>query len=636
MSGTPTLAGTYRVTLELTQPGRVDQYSIAVEVACPEGRTQQSDRSCQAPAECPAVSWGTLGLDTRTVATAASWATTDCTSKNRPAGRYARYYNFTLDAAHRVAIDLSSQHDTYLYLIEGRDTREGYLHRNDDIDWPSNANSQILKRLPAGTYTVEATTYRANRTGGFKVQARIVAAPALTGLATIHDIIVGQGFSTSFTYRPTAARLTTTVDPSTLGANVTDDAGEVTITATPQLAGTYTITLKFAQPGRTDTRTITINTTCPAGQAPFHTGGGLCVAATPLPSGCAATALPARTPWWGRTGTAGAYSLYGSGAPTACSSLSQNSRAKYYSFTVPNDAPANGLPARITLKPLQRPSRPGQTPPALTTAGGSPSVTLWRYVPAGGPNRVQQIALTTARPAADPVLTATLTAGDYLIEIAPTGTVTAGSFDLNVWVPSPQKAHGDVQQVGNTAPGGGGMALWEFLATRGSVAKSASTERSDPTDPQSPTHPWLAFNADWCSVPPSWQVNLLQTIVNLLPSVDVDLAQYIVQQPSFGGVTVPFYYGCLRHDFNWRNLHRVKHHFGLDTAWNPEARLRADQRLGHDLVALCNANQRGYPEVPDTWDWTLSRDDLPTCRQVAWAFFAGVQVPGFDGIDYDH
>ena len=94
--------------------------------------------------------------------------------------------------------------------------------------------------------------------------------------------------------------------------------------------------------------------------------------------------------------------------------------------------------------------------------------------------------------------------------------------------------------------------------------------------------------------------------------------------------------GCLRHDFNWRNPHRVKHHFGLDTAWNPAARLRADQRLGYDLTTLCNANQDGSAPVPTTWDWTLSMDYVPKCKQAAWAFFAGVQTPGFDGIDYDH
>ena len=236
-----------------------------------------------------------------------------------------------------------------------------------------------------------------------------------------------------------------------------------------------------------------------------------------------------------------------------------------------------------------------------------------------------------------PPSSASLPAGDYLVEVAATNShVGLGRFQLSVWTPTAEKVHPDVQTVGNTGLGGAGMTLAQFLAARGSLAKSSSTERSGPTDPRSPTHPWLAFNADWCSVPPSWQVNLLQTIANLLPGVDVDLAQYIVQQPSFDGVTVPFYYGCLRHDFNWRNLHRAKHHFGVDAAWNPAARLRADQRLGQDLTALCNANQHGYPDVPASWDWTLSTAGADTCRQIAVAFMLGVQTPGFDGIDYDH
>lgn len=649
VAGTPARAGRYTVTLTFTQTGRVDTHSFTVTAACPAGHTQQDDRSCQAPQEdaleeqapegavCPAASWGALGLGTRTVATAAVWSATSCLSQNRPSGGYARYFNFTLDAAHSVAIDLSSQHDTYLYLMSGHDTRKGFRHRNDDIDWPDNANSQILERLPAGDYTVEATTYRADKTGRFNLQARVVAAPALAGFDRIHEVTVGQSLSTGFTYRPAAAELTTTVNPPTLTATVVDRDGHVGLAATPRLAGTYTIALRFAQPGRVDTRTITITATCPSGQAPFHTGGGLCVAVTAVPSGCAVTALAAHTPWWGRTGATGAYSLYGPGAPAACASLSQNNRAKYYSFTVPDGAPADGLPARMTLEPLQRRLRPEQTPPALTSGGGSPSVTLWRYAPASGPNQVQQIALTTARPATDPVLTATLTAGDYLIEIAPTGTVTAGSFQLSVWVPSPQRAHSDVQHVGNTGPRSG-MTLPQFLDTRGSAAKSRSMSPSDPSDPASPTHPWLAFNADWCSVPPSWQVNLLETIANLLTGADVDLAQYIVQQPNFGGVTVPFYYGCLRHDFNWRNLHRVKHFFGYDAAgvWNDDARRRADERLKQDHLVLCNANRRGQPEVPDSWDWMLSEDHLRKCESVASAFRVGVGVPRFETIDYSH
>ena len=190
LAGTPRHADTYKVTVTLTQTGRADDHTFTVVAACAEGHTLQSDRSCEAPI-CPAVSWGSLGLGSRTVATAASWGATDCTSKNRPPGHYARYYTFTLGAAADVAIDVSSQHDTYLYLMSGHDTRHGFLHRNNDIAG-HDRNSRILQRLPAGRYTVEATTYSANKTGRFKVQARVVAAPALADFQATHDVTVGQ------------------------------------------------------------------------------------------------------------------------------------------------------------------------------------------------------------------------------------------------------------------------------------------------------------------------------------------------------------------------------------------------------------------------------------------------------------
>ena len=182
------------------------------------------------------------------------------------------------------------------------------------------------------------------------------------------------------------------------------------------------------------------------------------------------------------------------------------------------------------------------------------------------------------------------------------------------------------------------MTLAQFHDTRGSLAKSRYTVRSDPSDPASPTHPWLPFNADWCSVPPSWQVNLLQAIINAVASSDVDIARYIVQEPNFGGVTVPFYYGCLRHDFNWRNLHRVKHHLDYTASgvWNGAVIAEADERLRQDLIVLCNANQPGEPEVPDTWDWTLSMDNKRKCKKVANYFWVGVSTVAFPTIQYDH
>ena len=80
---------------------------------------------------------------------------------------YARYYAFTLAAESDVAITLeSSDADTYLYLRQG-DARSGaFLHENDDHEG-SLSVSQIQATLPAGSYTIETTTYSAGVTGSF-------------------------------------------------------------------------------------------------------------------------------------------------------------------------------------------------------------------------------------------------------------------------------------------------------------------------------------------------------------------------------------------------------------------------------------------------------------------------------------
>ena len=273
---------------------------------------------------------------------------------------------------------------------------------------------------------------------------------------------------------------------------------------------------------------------------------------------------------------------------------------------------------------------------------GYPTLTLWSYRSAGAPSMpraVQLVASDTSRQGAwHPSANVSLAPGDYLVEVAPTITkIGLGRFRLSVWVPTAEKVHRDVQHVGNTGLNGGGMTLAEFLGARGSFAKSRSTARSDPSDPVSPSYPCLTFTADWCSVPSSWKIKLLQTIINSLGS-NVDLAPYIVQKPSFGGVTIPFYYACLRHDFNWRNLHRVKHHFEhtIASVWNQSVRSEADRRLRQDLILLCSANQYGEPEVPATWNWTLTQNNVKKCKRVAEAFKVGVSVPAFPLISYSH
>jgi len=63
-----------------------------------------------------------------------------------------------------VTIDLTSSKDTYLFLLEGNNENGSIIERNDDGG--TGFNSRITRTLAAGTYTIEATTYRTD-TGSF-------------------------------------------------------------------------------------------------------------------------------------------------------------------------------------------------------------------------------------------------------------------------------------------------------------------------------------------------------------------------------------------------------------------------------------------------------------------------------------
>ena len=107
-----------------------------------------------------------LGVATGTVARSGSWAD-DCESSVSGRG-YARYYTFTLSEDTEVTIDLTSSVDTYLFLRSGSATSGTALHSNDDIE-SGNTNSRIVATLAAGTWTIEATTYSTNATGSFSL-----------------------------------------------------------------------------------------------------------------------------------------------------------------------------------------------------------------------------------------------------------------------------------------------------------------------------------------------------------------------------------------------------------------------------------------------------------------------------------
>ena len=97
-------------------------------------------------------------------------------------GRYARFYTFTLEVESDVTIDLSSQNaDIYMYLMEGALKNGEVIEENDDDFSGEGYNSRIqAMNLGPGDYTIEATTYYAERKGDFRLVVGIEASEVET------------------------------------------------------------------------------------------------------------------------------------------------------------------------------------------------------------------------------------------------------------------------------------------------------------------------------------------------------------------------------------------------------------------------------------------------------------------------
>ena len=104
-----------------------------------------------------------------TISASSSWRTVDTPSSAHRAGRYAKYYSFSLDQAARVQVDLTSftAVDTYMYLLSGAGD-SGVVLASDDNGGTGN-NARITHELSAGSYTIEATTNASGATGSFAV-----------------------------------------------------------------------------------------------------------------------------------------------------------------------------------------------------------------------------------------------------------------------------------------------------------------------------------------------------------------------------------------------------------------------------------------------------------------------------------
>ena len=581
----------------------------------------------------------------------------DCTSARRhPSDRYtfwARRHVLVMAHPGWVTVALESDRsntrplDTYLLILAGgaADGSGRRLAHNDDQGTGPSAqalNSRIAgKFLPAGTYTIEATTRYPNKTGRYTLHITTNHTPQTDQPATLRAE-VGKTIRKTWAYRPgSAIAAVTSTLPAGVTATFSAADGLAALAVTSSKTGKYRLTIGYTNGPGTLAETTAVAAECPATRA--ETDAGTCVPRT------GSVATDCNIAWlhtglaWGLRRAKGHFSDFDGGSSSECSSLAGLGGAKHYKFYLPKS-----VPAHIELGALN-----------LVAHGGTPLVSLWRYVDHDNGGDVRFAGAVQTKGNATPVLKRTLAAGTYVVEIAATKPVARSlpKYELRAWLPTATKTHADVQRVGNTGLGDAGLGLGGFLNVRGSLAyndHSDPAQRTDPAvafDPLSPTYPWLPFTTDRCSIPPAWILHLAENVIDkaairlgplawlaaryLLPN-----ANEIQDHPQFGGVTVPFVYGCMRHDFNWRNLHRVKHHLGYDTAtgtWNNTVREDADGRLGTDLVGLCKSKQTDAPEASRYHTWKLpNRSSVGRCELAARTIRSALGKVPFGWIGYVH
>jgi hypothetical protein len=126
-----------------------------------------------------------MDLDTPTNGT---WSN-KCTSISF-SGHYAQYYKFTVPSTQVITITLSSATvNAYLVLHDGG-VIGGTTIATDDNSGQGN-DAMIVKTLPAGTYTIEATTSLAGATGDFSIVARTNTAPCF-GKLTLNKVATSK------------------------------------------------------------------------------------------------------------------------------------------------------------------------------------------------------------------------------------------------------------------------------------------------------------------------------------------------------------------------------------------------------------------------------------------------------------
>ena len=173
-------AGTYTVEATTYNAGETGSFTLSMSVAGETGGPPPVAGDC-----------GIAEIEADGVAVPGSWSN-DCQSEVT-ADRNARYYTFTLEAAADVTITLDSDDgddEPVLHLREGESKTGTEVDKNEGIG-PDYTRAEIMvDSLDAGTYTIEARTYRADYEGAFTLTVSVAGAapPPVSGDCDIAPI----------------------------------------------------------------------------------------------------------------------------------------------------------------------------------------------------------------------------------------------------------------------------------------------------------------------------------------------------------------------------------------------------------------------------------------------------------------
>ena len=245
-------AGAYTIEATTFDAGVPGSFNLSV------ARTDGTGEPEPAPPDSCIDDLGTL---TASTSQAGTW-TRDCPSSSEP-NTFARYYSFTLGAETGVTVDLVSQRDTVLYL---RGPVPGGELFNDDVEL-GNSNSQVSATLPAGAYTLEASTYAAGQTGDFTLTITLAGDTGTPGNydsdgdGTIELPELFDAIDDYFAGDIPLTALFDVIDSYFSGAPVDGAPGEgtcvETVTGSEPVSGEWTAGCESSEPGRGHTRYYT-------------------------------------------------------------------------------------------------------------------------------------------------------------------------------------------------------------------------------------------------------------------------------------------------------------------------------------------------------------------------------------------